>query len=211
LQEKRLNDLSGKLSRYYGPVILPRGANPFEVLVGFLLSQRTTDRITGQVEKALFRQVRSPIELAGVEISQLRRLIRPVNFHRTKARNLKALSRMILEEYDGGVPRNREQLLRLPGVGPKTADGTLLYGFGEAYYPVDGHLSRVVRRVGLVEANTKAHEISDWFRAIRPKKLAYGLNRHLLRVGKDFCFARKPNCVQCPIVKLCDYGRRAVR
>jgi endonuclease-3 len=196
-----------RLTRFYGTVKLPKKSHPFRVLVGFLLSQRTTDKITEKVEKAFFVRIRSVDDLGRITTYKLRRLIRPVNFHRTKARNLKRLAAIIARQHDGRIPRTRRELLGLPGVGHKTADGILLYGYRKPYFPVDTHLARVTRRIGLVHPSAKESEIADWFRLLGSKKTAFRLNRYLLKVGKDFCHSRAPKCASCPAKSHCRYTR----
>ena len=127
---------------------------PFQVLIGTVLSQRTRDEKTDEAAKALFSLYPSAEMLAAAEVEEIAGLIRPANYYNTKALRIKEISKIILERHAGNTPDTISELMRLPGVGRKTASCVLLYGFKKKALPVDTHVHRISNRIGLVTTQT---------------------------------------------------------
>lgn len=175
---------------------------PFKVLIATVLSQRTKDENTHRAVKNLFSAYKTPLELANANLDYLQLLIKPSGFYRVKAGRIKEISRIILEKYNGNVPDDITTLLSLPGVGRKTANCVLAYGFGKPAIPVDTHVHRIANRLGLV--NTKSeYETEKALEKILPIEYWIELNELMVKFGQDICQPIKPKCNKCNIKDLC--------
>ncbi|MFN4132812.1 MAG: endonuclease III domain-containing protein, partial [Candidatus Hadarchaeales archaeon] len=125
-----------------------------------------------------------------------------------KAQRIKEISRIILEKHGGKVPADRNLLMELPGVGPKTADVTLCYGFGEPTIPVDTHVNRISRRLGLVQEKAKIEDVGPTLEKIFPRKDWRLVNRGLVLFGREICLPRYPRCHLCELRRVCKTGRK---
>jgi len=178
---------------------------PFQVLIGTVLSQRTRDEKTDEAAKALFCRYPSAEMLAAAEVEEIARLIRPTNYYNTKAQRIKEISIIILEKHSGNTPDTISELIRLPGVGRKTAACVLLYGFKKQALPVDTHVHRISNRIGLIETrNPEESEEELW--KIVPEKYIMVYNELMVKHGQNICRPISPLCQKCPIVQLCEYG-----
>ena len=205
---KRIERLISLLSKAYRKRFF-RG-NPFNVLVATILSQRTKDVITYSVVPKLFKQLRSVKDFAEVPLPKLERMIRKVGFYKQKARRIKQLSKLLISKYGGKVPDSLEELLKLPGVGRKTANCVLLYGFGKAALPVDVHVHRISNRIGLIR--TKNPEQSELkLKEIIPRRYWTRLNELLVQHGQRTCLPRRPRCAECLIRGLCDFYKKSLK
>jgi len=175
---------------------------PFKVLIATVLSQRTRDENTHLAVKNLFAIYKTPLELSNANLNHLQSLIKSAGFYRVKASRIKEISRIIVEEYHGDIPDNITKLLSLPGVGRKTANCVLAYGFGKPAIPVDTHVHRVSNRLGLV--NTKSeYETEKALQKIIPIEYWIELNELIVKFGQDICQPIKPKCSQCNLRDLC--------
>lgn len=179
---------------------------PFKLLIGTILSQRTRDEKTSQAWKKLFSRANTPEKILRLSEKEIQSLIKDVGFYRQKAKRIKKISRIILEEYKGKVPSSREELLKLPGVGPKTADVVLSYSFGKPVIAVDTHVATISKRLGWTKSNDP-EKIREDLHKIVPKKYRLIINSLFVEFGKDICRAR-PKCFVCPIVKFCKFVRK---
>jgi len=176
--------------------------SPFRVLISTVLSQRTRDENTYIASEALFSHFKLPEELCSASLSKIEKLIRPAGFYQKKAKRIKEISKIIIEKFGGKVPDSIEKLLALPGVGRKTANCVLVYGFGKLAIPVDTHVHRISNRLGLVE--TKAPiETESALMELVPRKYWLHLNELLVKFGKDICRPTRPLCNECMISDLC--------
>jgi len=177
---------------------------PFNVLISTILSQRTKDKNTEKATKQLFAKYSRAKEIAAAQAGEIRKLIRPAGFYNMKAKRIKEASRQIAERFNGKVPADLEKLLSLPGVGRKTANCVLVYGFGIPAIPVDVHVHRVSNRIGLVKAKTP-EETEKQLRERIPEKHWIELNNLFVRYGQAVCLPRSPKCMECAIRPNCDY------
>ena len=180
--------------------------DPFRVLVSTVLSQRTKDANTAKASKKLFSEYSTPKKISEAPIEEIERLIRKSGFYRVKARYIKGIAQRIVEDFDGKTPESVDDLVSLPGVGRKTANCVLVYGFSKPAIPVDVHVHRISNRLGII--STKTPEDSE--RALEeflPRKYWIEINHLLVRHGQRTCLPRKPRCDECLLKRRCDYGR----
>lgn len=179
-------------------------SNPFETLIATILSAQCTDRRVNQVTAKLFVQYPDAFAMAKLSPEELEPLIRECGLYHNKAKNIAAVCRALAEHYGGEVPNTREELMKLPGVGQKTAGVVLMAAFGDPQIPVDTHVFRVSRRIGLADAGTP-EKVELQLRALLPKEI-WTFGHHLLIWhGRRCCAARSPACERCPLnEELCE-------
>ncbi len=176
--------------------------DPFEVLISTILSQRTRDENTIKASNKLFSKYKTPGEIAAAPAEVLMSLIKVSGFYKTKAKRIKEVARIIAEECNGKVPTDIEELLKLPGVGRKTANCVLVYGFGKPAIPVDTHVHRISNRLGLVRTRTPEQTEAE-LRRIVPRELWGEINQLFVRFGQEICGPINPKCSECPIKAEC--------
>lgn len=175
-------------------------SNPYETLVATILSAQCTDRRVNAVTEDLFKRYPNAEAMARADTSVLEEQIRSCGLYRMKAKNIIAACKEISLSYDGKVPDTREALMKLPGVGQKTAGVVLLAAFGEQQIPVDTHVFRVSNRIGLASADTP-EKIEAQLRKILPREIWSHMHHVLIWHGRRTCHARKPDCLGCPLGK----------
>ena len=207
--DPKVSAVIDKLTEAYPkPLDAPSRHDPFRTLVGCILSQRTRDSNSERAAETLFSRASTPSDVLGLSREELHDLIRCSGFYRQKAKHIRGTCRALMERHDGEVPRNRETLLTLPGVGPKTADIMLTHCFGEAAIPVDVHVSRVSKRLGLAPINASPEETQSILHTLIPRDKYLFYDRSTVRLGKEFCRKTKPLCGECPLNDCCDYRKR---
>jgi endonuclease-3 len=182
--------------------IAKRSRSPFRVLVSTVISARTKDEVTGAASKRLFAIASTPEKMARLRVPSIEKAIFPAGFYKTKAKAIKALCRMLIDEFDGKVPDEIEELVRLPGVGRKTANLVLTLGFGKPGICVDTHVHRVCNRLGAVR--TKSPKETEFaLREVLPKRNWIEINDLLVMYGQAVCNPVSPWCSRCGIIKNC--------
>src|SRR5499427_7135696 len=181
--------------------------NPFTLLVAVVLSAQATDVGVNRATPALFTLADTPAKMLALGEERLTELIRTLGLFRTKAKNLMALSRILVERHRGEVPRDRVALEALPGVGRKTANVVLNVAFGEPTIAVDTHIFRVANRTGLAPGKTPL-EVEKALEAVTPAQYKRYAHHWLILHGRYVCKARKPNCPVCVVADLCRYGAK---
>ena len=181
--------------------------DPFKVLIGTILSQRTRDEMTEIASRALFARYDTVEALARARVDRIQRLIKPVGFYRQKARKLREVSRVLLERYGGRVPDTYDELIELPQVGPKTANCVLVYGYGLQALPIDTHCHRIPNRLGLVRTKTP-EETEKALARIVPREYWVNVNEWFIRFGKEVCKPIGPRCGECNFTSFCSYYRQ---
>ncbi|MFN7160263.1 MAG: endonuclease III [Candidatus Gracilibacteria bacterium] len=181
--------------------------NPYELLVATMLSAQCTDKRVNLVTPELFRVCPSTAELAEIDIDDLKYLIKSINFFNNKAVNLKRMAQILQQEHNGEVPKSREALEALPGVGRKTANVVLANAFGIPALAVDTHVYRVTNRLGIVHEKEPLKTEQALLKVI-PKK--WWIDGHHLFIlhGRRICIARKPKCEECPVRGKCEYYKK---
>jgi endonuclease III len=181
--------------------------NPFTLLVAVVLSAQATDVGVNRASPALFAAADTPAKMLQLGEARLTGMIRTIGLYRTKARNIIALSQMLIEQHGGTVPRDREALEKLPGVGRKTANVVLNVAFGEPRIAVDTHIFRVANRTGLAPGKTPL-AVEMALEACTPAKYKRYAHHWLILHGRYVCKARKPECPDCAVAGLCRYGAK---
>jgi endonuclease-3 len=179
-------------------------SNVFELLVSVVLSAQTTDVSVNKVTPTLFGSWPDAASLAGANPADVEEVIRTIGLYRTKAANIVKLSGILAEKYDGEVPGDFDALVSLPGVGRKTANVVLAFGFGQERMPVDTHVFRVANRIGLCHESTPEKTEAALITRI-PKGRLSASHHYLIFHGRRVCHARKPECGACVIMGLCLY------
>ncbi len=183
--------------------------DPFQVLIGTILSQRTRDEMTEKATAQLFARYPDPAALAAADPADVERLIRPVGFYRQKTPQIQRVSRILVDQYGGRVPSTYEELMALPQVGSKTANCVLVYGFGIPRIPVDTHVHRVSNRLGLVTTKTPEKTEAALMEVV-PKRYWLEVNELFIEFGKDTCRPVGPRCGVCSFRSFCRYYRVVV-
>jgi endonuclease-3 len=176
--------------------------NNFELLVATVLSAQCTDKRVNQVTPKLFKKFGTPKKMAGADLLAIEEIIRPLGVFHAKARSIQGLSQKVLTDFAGEVPGKLSDLITLPGVGRKTANVVLGYGFGIPGITVDTHFGRLARRFGWTQSEDPVkveHEVG----ALIPQKEWTNLSGRLILHGRRVCFSRKPACGACSLSKLC--------
>ena len=201
-----------RLSRFYGrgdwrrPYLRDHAEDPFQVLIGTILSQRTRDENTDRASALLFARYPDVRRLAAARPSEIEPLIRATGFYHVKARVIRDTARELLDRFHGDVPRSLADLLSLRGVGPKTANCVLVFGSGIPAIPVDTHVHRIANRRGVVRTRTP-EETEARLRAVVDERYWIPLNPLLVQHGQNLCRPRRPLCGEGPVADLCATGR----
>jgi endonuclease-3 len=181
--------------------------SPFELLVAVILSAQATDKSVNLATRELFRKARTPQAMCKLGLAGLKRYIRTIGLYNTKARNILAACKLLLERYGGEVPRERAALEALPGVGRKTANVVLNVAFGQATLAVDTHVFRVANRTGLARASSP-RAVEDELLRVIPAQFMQHAHHWLILHGRYICKARVPDCPRCPIARWCEYPHK---
>ena len=178
--------------------------DPYKVLVRTILSQRTRDENTDQATENLFNKYKDMYEIVEAPIDDIKELIRPAGFYNVKAGRIVEVSQILIDQYGGEVPDTVEELVKLPGVGRKTANCVMVFAFELPAIPVDTHVHRISNRMGLVD--TKDPEDTEVeLCKIAPKDLWIKLNDLMVQFGENSCKPMSPECEICPCTEICDY------
>jgi len=203
--DKTLLILEELKTHYKDSVTALRYKSPFELLVATILSAQCTDVQVNKVTDKLFLKYNSPCDFANFSQEELESHIKSCGFYRVKSRNIIDASRMLLEKYAGQIPEDLESLVKLPGVGRKTANVVLSNAFGIDAIAVDTHVFRVSKRIGLSKAGT-AYDMEMALMKVIPKNMWSRTHNWLIWHGRRVCTARKPKCKNCFLRDLCDYA-----
>ncbi|HSM32250.1 MAG TPA: endonuclease III [Woeseiaceae bacterium] len=180
---------------------------PFELLVAVILSAQATDVGVNKATAKLYKVANTPEAILDLGVAGLKSYIRTIGLFNSKAENIIKTCRILVEEHGGEVPRTREELERLPGVGRKTANVILNTAFGEPTIAVDTHIFRVANRTGLAKGKTPL-EVEKRLVKLTPGEFLKDAHHWLILHGRYICKARKPECRRCPIVEWCEYRKK---
>ncbi len=195
--------LSKLASRYEIDRFVTRnGPDPFRILIGCVLSLRTKDEVTYPATERLFEKADRPASMARLREDVIARTIYPVGFYRTKARQIRAISKLLESRHGGRVPDTIEELLELPGVGRKTANLTVTLGFGKPGICVDTHVHRITNRLGWVSTRMP-DETEAALRRVLPRRYWIPINETLVRHGQQICKPLSPICTACAVARSC--------
>ncbi|MBI2069301.1 MAG: endonuclease III [Elusimicrobia bacterium] len=199
--------LRREVRRWNKPIVGHYKNNPFTVLISCVLSLRTQDKTTEGASKRLFAQAETPQVMTALPVKTIEKLIYPVGFYRTKAKNIKEICRILLEQYQGKAPDEIDELMKLPGVGRKTANLVVTLGYGKPGICVDTHVHRISNRWGYVKTKTP-EETEMALRRKLPKQYWIKINDLLVAYGQNLCKPVSPLCSRCRLRPYC--ARRGV-
>ncbi|MFZ9916896.1 MAG: endonuclease III [Methylophilaceae bacterium] len=178
--------------------------NPFELLIAVILSAQTTDIQVNKITDKLFKVAPTPEDLAKLSLTSIESIINKIGLYKNKAKNIQQTSQILINEFSSQVPRKREDLERLPGVGRKTANVILNTIFNEPVIAVDTHIFRLANRINLGQGKTPL-EVEKKLTKTTPKEFLKDAHHLLILHGRYTCKAQKPNCLSCCINHLCEY------
>lgn len=181
----------------------------YQLLISVMLSQQATDKKVNEVARKLYQKYPDFYSLGNASVKDVENIISSLGLYHVKARNIIETSKRIIDDYNGIVPDNLSGLLKLPGVGRKTASVVLLLGYDKPALPVDTHVKRVAKRLGLTQSDNPLIVEKD-LKKIFPSQTWHNLHLGLIYHGRYQCYARKPKCDTCPLKSLCDYDKRQV-
>ena len=183
--------------------------DPYKVLVRTILSQRTRDENTDQATNNLFAKYKDIYEVVEAPTEDIQELIRPAGFYRVKAGRIQEVSQILIDEYGGEVPDTLDELVKLPGVGRKTANCVLVFAFELPAIPVDTHVHRISNRLGLVDTKDPEETEAELCK-IAPEELWIKLNDLMVQFGQNICKPIGPQCEICPCTDICDYFKENI-
>lgn len=200
---KQVSEILGRLATLYPDATTDLDhSNPFELLVATILSAQTTDERVNQVTPELFARFPDPAALAQTTQDELEAILRPLGFHRAKAKSLRGLGRALLEDHDGDIPRTGRELVKLPGVGRKTANVVLGNAFGIPGITVDTHVGRLTRRWGWTTETSPVKAERDLMEIMPEENWTIDCHR-IIYHGRRVCHARSPECGACILADVC--------
>ncbi len=206
-KEKRTKIFAALRAADPNPETELRYDSPFELLVAVILSAQATDVSVNKATEGLFKAANTPQAMLALGVDGLKRYIRTIGLYNNKAENIIKTCRILVDDYDGEVPRTREALEKLPGVGRKTANVILNTAFGEPTIAVDTHIFRVANRTGIAKGKTPL-EVEKRLLRLVPGEFRKDAHHWLILHGRYVCKARRPLCAECIIVDWCEYRNK---
>lgn len=178
--------------------------SPYELLISTILSAQCTDVRVNQVTEELYKEYNTPEKIISLTEEELGEKIRSCGFYKNKSKNILGATRAIIEEHNGEVPSTMEKLIKLPGVGRKTANVVLSNAFGVPAIAVDTHVFRVSNRLGIAKGDTP-EQVEKGLMENVPREMWSDTHHYIIWHGRQICKARKPNCEECPLAPYCEY------
>ncbi|WP_407268667.1 endonuclease III [Radiobacillus sp. PE A8.2] len=185
--------------------------NPFELVIAVLLSAQCTDALVNKVTKGLFEKYHTPEDYLAVSLEELQHDIRSIGLYRNKAKHIRNLCEMLLEDYNGQVPSSKEELVKLAGVGRKTANVVASVAFGEPAIAVDTHVERVSKRLGICRWKDSVLEVENTLMRKVPKDEWSDTHHRMIFFGRYHCKAKNPNCDACRLLDICREGQKRMK
>lgn len=186
-------------------------SNPFELVIAVALSAQCTDALVNKVTRNLFQKYKTPEDYLDVSIEELQEDIRSIGLYRNKAKNIQKLCRLLLDEYGGVVPRDRDELTKLPGVGRKTANVVVSVAFGVPAIAVDTHVERVSKRLGFCRWKDSVLEVEKALMKKVPMEEWSITHHRMIFFGRYHCKAQNPQCEICQLLDLCREGKKRMK
>ena len=185
--------------------------NPFELTIAVLLSAQCTDALVNKVTPGLFAKYQTPEDYLNVPLEELEQDIRRIGLFRSKAKNIKKLSQALIENYNGEIPKERDELMKLAGVGRKTANVVASVAFGFPAIAVDTHVERVSKRLAICRWKDSVKEVEETLMKKIPKELWSDTHHRMIFFGRYHCKAQSPQCDQCPLLDICREGQKRLK
>ncbi|OKL37962.1 endonuclease III [Domibacillus mangrovi] len=186
-------------------------ANPFELVIAVLLSAQCTDVLVNKVTKGLFEKYKTPEDYIAVPLEELEQDIRSIGLYRNKAKNIQKLSHLIIDEWNGIVPKTQDELVKLPGVGRKTANVVASVAFDVPAIAVDTHVERISKRLGFCRWKDNVTEVEATLMKKIPVDEWSVTHHRMIFFGRYHCKAQSPNCPECPLLDLCREGKKRMK
>ncbi|MEE6181234.1 endonuclease III [Bacillus pretiosus] len=185
--------------------------NPFELVIAVALSAQCTDALVNKVTKNLFQKYKTPEDYLSVSLEELQQDIRSIGLFRNKAKNIQKLCQMLLDDYNGKVPEERDELTKLPGVGRKTANVVVSVAFGIPAIAVDTHVERVSKRLAICRWKDSVLEVEKTLMKKVPMD-EWGVTHHrMIFFGRYHCKAQRPQCEECRLLEVCREGKKRMK
>lgn len=185
--------------------------NPFELVIAVALSAQCTDVLVNKVTSKLFLKYKTPEDYLNVSIEELQQDIRSIGLYRNKAKNIQKLCRMLIDDYDGVVPADRDELTKLPGVGRKTANVVVSVAYNVPAIAVDTHVERVSKRLGFCRWKDSVLEVEKALMKKIPEEEWSVTHHRLIFFGRYHCKAQNPKCQECPVLDICREGKKRMK
>jgi endonuclease III len=186
-------------------------SNPFELTIAVLLSAQCTDALVNKVTPALFAKYKTPEEYLSVPLEELEQDIRSIGLYRNKAKNIQKLSRLLIDEYNREIPREHSELIKLPGVGRKTANVVVSTAFGVPAIAVDTHVERVSKRLGIARWKDTPMQVEETLMKKVPRDEWSITHHRMIFFGRYHCKAQNPQCPVCPLLDMCREGKKRMK
>lgn len=183
----------------------------YELLIAVMLSAQTTDKSVNKVTAVLFDKYNSLDELNNATLDDICAIIKPIGLYLNKAKNLKGIVKELIERFDYQVPKDKKDLITLPGVGVKTANVVRIELFKESEFPVDTHVERLSKRLNYAKEKDDVSEVERKLKKAFPKALHAKLHHQFIHFGRYYCMARNPKCNGCPLARYCNYFKHNIR
>lgn len=202
--EKVMKILNKKFNKNRQPTLrrTSKTQSPYRTLISCLLSLRTQDKNTEKASASLFAVADTPQKILKIPQKKLEKLIFSSGYYKNKAKSIKHVSKVLIDKYKGEVPKTRDELMAIKGIGPKTANIVLCFAYGQNVIPVDTHVHRIPNRLGLVKTKTPEQSEVELMKVI-PKKYWKEVNTSFILFGKSICLPISPKCSECPLDKMC--------
>jgi len=186
-------------------------SNPFELVIAVLLSAQCTDKLVNKVTENLFKKYKTPEDYLAVSLEELQDDIKSIGLYRNKAKNIRKLCQVLVDKYQGEVPRTKEELMTLAGVGRKTANVVASIAFNEPAIAVDTHVERVSKRLGICRWKDSVIEVEETLMKKIPREEWSITHHRMIFFGRYHCKARNPNCPECPLLEICREGQKRMK
>ena len=185
--------------------------NPFELVIAVALSAQCTDALVNKVTKNLFQKYKTPEDYLSVSLEELQQDIRSIGLYRNKAKNIQKLCQMLLDDYNGKVPEDRDELTKLPGVGRKTANVVVSVAYGIPAIAVDTHVERVSKRLAICRWKDSVLEVEKTLMKKIPMDEWSVTHHRMIFFGRYHCKAQRPQCEECPLLEVCREGKKRMK
>ncbi|GAB4073604.1 endonuclease III [Barrientosiimonas marina] len=186
-------------------------ANPFELLIAVVLSAQCTDNLVNKVTSSLFQKYTTPEDYLAVPLEELQQDIKSIGLYRNKSKNIRKLCQMLIDDYGGEVPKTKQELMKLAGVGRKTANVVASVAFNEPAIAVDTHVERVAKRLGICRWKDSVLEVEQTLMRKVTKDEWADTHHRMIFFGRYYCTAKNPQCSECPLLTLCREGQKRMK
>lgn len=212
LNQKQINEVFETIGRMFPDAHCELNhSNPFELAIAVMLSAQCTDALVNRVTPSLFAKYHEPEDYLAIPLEELQRDIRSIGLYRNKARHIRQMCQRLIEDYGGRLPETFDELIKLPGIGRKTANVILSVAFDKPALAVDTHVERVTKRLGICRWKDSVLEVEKTLMKRVPREKWSMTHHRLIFFGRYHCRAQNPNCPECPLLFLCREGQKRMR